>query len=75
MDFATKSWFITYFVGGLNFQVEHHLFPAISHVHYPQLSKIVAETAREYNVPYHSEKTFFGALYQHTKMLYRLGRE
>jgi linoleoyl-CoA desaturase len=75
MDFATKSWFITYFVGGLNFQVEHHLFPAISHVHYPQLSKIVADTAKEYNIPYHSEKTFFGALYLHTKMLYKLGRE
>lgn len=75
MDFATKSWFITYFVGGLNFQVEHHLFPAISHVHYPELSKIVSATAAEYNVPYHAEKTFLSALYQHTKMLYKMGRE
>jgi linoleoyl-CoA desaturase len=72
-NFATNNRFISYIVGGLNFQVEHHLFPGISHVHYPQISKIVASTAREFNMPYNVEKTFVGAVYEHTKMLYKLG--
>jgi linoleoyl-CoA desaturase len=73
MNFAMNNWFVTYFVGGLNFQVEHHLFPGISHIHYPKISKIVASTAQEFNVPYKYEKTFVGAVYEHTKMLYKLG--
>jgi linoleoyl-CoA desaturase len=73
MNFATNNRFISYLVGGLNFQVEHHLFPGISHVHYPQISKIVESTAKEFNLPYKSEKTFIGAVYEHTKMLYKLG--
>ena len=73
MNFATKSKVISYFVGGLNFQVEHHLFPAISHIHYPKISKIVEATAREFNVPYKTGKSFIGALFAHTRMLYKLG--
>lgn len=73
-DFAAKSKFFGWFVGGLNFQVEHHLFPNICHVHYKALSKIVKETAKEYNLPYHSHKTFFNALSAHTKMLKKLGQ-
>lgn len=72
-NFATHNRFISYMLGGLNFQVEHHLFPAISHVHYPQISKIVESTVKEFNLPYNIERTFFGAVYQHTKMLYKLG--
>ena len=73
MNFSMKSKLVSYFVGGLNFQVEHHLFPGISHVHYPKISTIVAATAKEFNMPYHYEKTFAGAIYEHTKMLYKLG--
>jgi linoleoyl-CoA desaturase len=73
MNFAMNNRFISYLVGGLNFQVEHHLFPGISHVHYPQISKIVAATAQEFNVPYKYEKTFGRAIYEHAKMLYVLG--
>jgi len=73
MNFAMGNRFISYMVGGLNYQVEHHLFPAISHVHYPEISKIVAHTAKEFNMPYKYEKTFAGAIYEHTKMLYKLG--
>ena len=73
MNFSMNSRLVSYLVGGLNFQVEHHLFPGISHVHYPKISKIVASTAREFNLPYRSEKTFVGAVYEHTKMLYKLG--
>ena len=73
MNFAMGNRFISYMVGGLNYQVEHHLFPAISHIHYPKISKIVAHTAKEFNMPYKYEKTFAGAIYEHTKMLYKLG--
>lgn len=74
MNFAMGNRFISYVVGGLNYQVEHHLFPAISHVHYPKISGIVERTAKEFNMPYKSEKTFAAAIYQHTKMLYVLGK-
>lgn len=73
MNFARGSKIATYFLGGLNFQVEHHLFPAISHVHYPKISEIVEATAKEFDVPYKTEKTFADALAQHAKMLWKLG--
>lgn len=73
MNFATGNRFVSYIAGGLNFQVEHHLFPAISHIHYPKISKIVESTAKEFNLPYHTGKSFFGALSAHTKMLWKLG--
>ncbi len=72
-NFAPKSKWFSWYVGGLNFQVEHHLFPNISHMHYKKLSKIVEKTAKEYNLPYFSFKTFYGALKEHTKMLHDLG--
>ena len=72
-DFAPKSKIFSWFVGGLNFQVEHHLFPNICHVHYPKLAGIVRETAKEFNVPYYCEKTFISALRSHAKMLKDLG--
>lgn len=73
-NFAPKSFLLSWYVGGLNFQVEHHLFPNICHIHYKQISKIVEQTAKEYNLPYHSYKTFVGALWEHTKMLRDLGK-
>ncbi len=74
MNFATNDPVFTWLVGGLNHQVEHHLFPTICHVHYPQLSKIVEKTAHEFNIPYLKQKTFLGALRSHETMLWRLGR-
>ena len=74
-NFATKSKAFTWFVGGLNHQVEHHLFPNICHIHYPNISKIVKDTADKYKIPYYSHKTFLDAVSQHTKMLYKLGRQ
>ena len=68
-DFGTKSWLLTFYTGGLNYQVEHHLFPGICHVHYPKIAKIVKETAKEYNVPYYEHKTFWGALKSHVAFL------
>ncbi len=73
-NFAPKSRIFSWFVGGLNYQVEHHLFANISHVHYRDLSKIVARTAREFGIPYHSQPTFAMAVASHGRMLYQLGR-
>jgi linoleoyl-CoA desaturase len=73
-NFAMNSRAFSWFVGGLNYQVEHHLFPHICHVHYRKISPIVAETAREFNLPYYSDPTFIGALRSHTNHLKRMGR-
>jgi linoleoyl-CoA desaturase len=73
-DFAPKSKVLAWFIGGLNYQVEHHLFPNVCHVHYKALSKIVKETAADFDLPYHCHKTFVGALVAHGKMLKKLGK-
>jgi linoleoyl-CoA desaturase len=72
-NFAPGAKLFSWYVGGLNYQVEHHLFPNICHIHYDKLSKIVRETAEEFNLPYNSFKTFGQALKEHGKMLYNLG--
>ena len=73
-DFAPNSKIFSWLIGGLNYQVVHHLFPNISHVHYKNLAKIVEETALKYQLPYHVNKTFRGAVYQHALMLKSLGK-
>jgi linoleoyl-CoA desaturase len=74
-DFARKSKIVNIFVGGLNFQIEHHLFPQICHVHYPKLSKIVEATAKEFNVPFIDNRTLWQAMQSHYRMLKRFGVE
>ena len=74
-NFAQSSNWFSWYVGGLNFQIEHHLFPNICHVHYKSISKIVRKTAEEFNLPYHTEKTFWGALRVHGQMLRKLGNQ
>ncbi len=73
-NFARKNKVLGWYVGGLNFQVEHHIFPNISHIHYPQISKIVQDTAKEFGVPYHEYKTFWGAFASHWRLLKTFGR-
>lgn len=73
-NFSPRSRWFSWLIGGLNYQVEHHLLPNICHVHYRKLSEIVAETAREYGIPYHTKKTFIAAIWDHIKMLHQLGR-
>lgn len=73
-NFAPSSRIFSWFVGGLNYQIEHHLFPNICHIHYKNISEIVKSTAHEYNLPYHTKKSFLGAIIDHTKMLRSLGR-
>lgn len=73
-NFAPKNKLIGWYVGGLNHQVEHHLLPNISHVHYSKVAEIVKNTAKEFNLPYHEIRTFRGALKSHITTLKNLGR-
>lgn len=73
-NYALNSRGFSWFVGGLNYQIEHHLFPNISHFHYPQLSRIVQETASKHGVNYRTYSTFFDALRAHGRFLKHLGR-
>ncbi len=73
-NFSRKSFLAKFLCGGLNFQIEHHLFPNICHVHYPVISKMVEATAKDYNIPYHENITFYDALKSHYRTLKRLGQ-
>ena len=72
-NFAIKNKLVNYLFGGLNFQIEHHLFPKICHVHYPKIAEIVKETAKEHDLPYIEHETFFGAVASHTRFLKQFG--
>ncbi|MEM0999412.1 MAG: acyl-CoA desaturase [Bacteroidota bacterium] len=74
-NYALNGPRFSWFVGGLNYQIEHHLFPNISHYHYPQISKIVQATAEKYGVPYRTYRTFLDALRAHRNFLKQLGTE
>jgi linoleoyl-CoA desaturase len=72
-NFATKNRIISWFVGGLNFQIEHHLFPKISHIHYPDISKIIKQACREYNVEYVEYPRMHQAVISHVSFLRHMG--
>ncbi|MDC6365970.1 MULTISPECIES: fatty acid desaturase family protein [Flavobacteriaceae] len=74
VNFGTKNRIINWFTGGLNHQVEHHIFPNISHIHYTKISKIVKQTAKEFNLPYNEYKTTRKAIISHFKHLKELGK-
>lgn len=73
-NFARSNKLISWYVGGLNFQVEHHLFPRVSHIHYPAISKIVKSTCQEFGIPYNEFPTMARAISSHFKMMRQLGR-
>lgn len=73
-DFARRNRVLTWYLGGLNFQVEHHLFPKICHVHYPRMSSIVEEVCAKYGVPYFAHERVLGAVSSHWRWLRRMGR-
>jgi linoleoyl-CoA desaturase len=73
VDFARGSRLLSWFIGGLNFQIEHHLFPQICHVHYPALSRLVEETCREYGLRYLAHETFLAGAASHFRWLRRMG--
>jgi len=74
-NFSPKSNLLFWFIGGLNYQIEHHVLPDVCHVHYKNLTKIVSETAQEYCMPYHVKKSLGHAIWDHTKMLRLLGKK
>jgi linoleoyl-CoA desaturase len=73
-NFGRRNRLLCWYVGGLNFQVEHHLFPRTCSVHYPAISPIVEELAREYGVPYNAQPTLRAAIASHYRMLRKLGQ-
>jgi linoleoyl-CoA desaturase len=73
-NFATRNKLVSWLVGGLNFQIEHHLFPKISHVHYPAISKIVRNVCAEYQLQYIEYTTMRRAVVAHVRFLKSMGR-
>ena len=73
VNFAPKNWIVNWYTGGLNHQIEHHLFPNISHIHYSKIATFVKETAQDCNLPYHEYKTMTSAVIAHFKHLKDLG--
>lgn len=74
-NFSPKSNLLFWLIGGLNFQVEHHVLPDVCHVHYKNLTKIVSDTAKEFGMPYYVKKSMAHAIWDHTKMLRWLGEK
>ncbi|WP_417882683.1 hypothetical protein [Xanthomarina gelatinilytica] len=62
-------------IGGLNYQVEHHVLPDVCHVHYKKINSIVIATAKEFGMPYHVKKSILHAIKDHMKMLKALGKQ
>ena len=73
-NFATRSRLVSWLIGGLNFQVEHHLFPKISHIHYPALSRITRELCKEYGIVYIEYPYMLQAVVSHVTYLRRMGK-
>jgi len=74
-DYARNNKPLTWLLGGLNYHAVHHLFPHISHVHYPKISPIIKEVTNQYGITYREQPTFLKAIGQHAKMLKLLGRK
>ena len=73
-DFAKNNKLLSWYLGGLNFQIEHHLFPNICHIHYSNIAPIVQQTAKEFGYNYNVQPTFRSALLSHIRRLKQLGR-
>lgn len=74
VNFSRNNKLISWYVGGLNFQVEHHLFPNICHIHYPAIAPIVKQTAEEFNIPYLENESLLKAITSHIRMLKNFGK-
>jgi linoleoyl-CoA desaturase len=73
VDFARGNRVLTWLVGGLNFQIEHHLFPQICHVHYPALAQVVEQTCNDFGIKYVAQESFFAGVASHFRWLRRMG--
>lgn len=74
-NFATDNKLVTWLVGGLNYQIEHHLFPSISHVHYPAISKIIRDECARFQLPYNNYPSVTRAVISHIRFMKQLGRK
>jgi linoleoyl-CoA desaturase len=74
VDFSRDSRIVTWLLGGLNYQIVHHLFPRICHVHYPALSRIVEQTCKEFGIRYSTHRSFWAGIQSHYRWLWRLGQ-
>jgi linoleoyl-CoA desaturase len=72
-NFATSNKLLFWMLGGLNFQIEHHLFPKVSHIHYPQVSQLVKETCKEFGIAYHEYPSMPQAFLSHIHYLRKMG--
>jgi len=72
-NYATDSLLALHLSGGLNLQIEHHLFPPVHYHHYPALSKIVRETCKEFGIPYVTSDSFLDALRRHNDLMKKMG--
>jgi linoleoyl-CoA desaturase len=73
-DFAPNNRILGWYIGGLNYQIEHHIFPNISHIHYRKLAPIVQNTATKFGIVYNVKPTFYNAFYSHIMRLKELGK-
>lgn len=73
-NFARRNPVLRWYIGGLNYQIEHHLFPKVCSIHYPEISHIVQAVAKKHGIPYNEHLTFRDALASHWRMLKKLGR-
>ncbi len=73
VDFSRRNPLITWYVGGLNFQVEHHLFPRICHIHYPRLSRLVEKACARHGVRYNNHGSFLSGVASHFRWLRQMG--
>lgn len=73
VDFSRQSRVVCWLLGGLNFQIEHHLFPRVCHIHYPALARLVEETSREFGVRYHAHRTIWAGMASHFRWLRGMG--
>jgi linoleoyl-CoA desaturase len=74
-NFAPRNKIISWYVGGLNYQVEHHLFPKISHIHYPEINPIVRKTCADFGIAYNEFPTMARAIGSHFRTMRQLGRK
>jgi linoleoyl-CoA desaturase len=74
VDFARRNCLLSWYLGGLNFQIEHHLFPKVCHVHYPRISELVRRTCEEFGLRYAEHRSFFAGIASHYRWLRRMGR-
>lgn len=73
VDFARGNRLLSWFIGGLNFQIEHHLFPRICHLHYPAIAPLVQEACREFGLKYVAHETLLAGVVSHYRWLRRMG--